>query len=330
MSVVTLDPTEVPEQEVSPERLKIRAELNRRSMLRAARAIHDNYASDHAIERDARREVLLDGTVTYRDAKARRAMREQAIARRRDILRKLAAPMTGSEILGACQHACLAAKVSPESAFDVAQDLAVVVMRRHGSEPLSCDVSAGWLKQWAQRLAQRESERRERTTGRSAAAEQLSDWKDADARAAAELTAQNGGDPVWCIAAGVAAKDVKRDSADAATIALRLRPMLTYLQTDAVRIAVSEVRAAMPGKTRVGFHAACKILRKRFHTAESVRLAVRPDLYAAELLADRAIHYEQRTAAITSRGSAPAITCARGGCARHGLAAYRDGSCAHA
>lgn len=300
MSVVTMDaPAEVlaPEQEVSPERLRIRAELNRRRMLREAAAIHDVYVPTPQPSGDV---------VTYRDAAARRGRREELLAQRRDQLRRLAVPMEGAEVLGACQHAAIAAKVPTDDVWDVAQDLAVVVYGRHGAAPLSCDVSANWLRLWAQRIAQRQSERRERATGMRAAADQLTNWRDADNRAAAELAAANGGDPVWCIAAGTAASNLKRDRADAERLALQLRPLLTYLQTDAVRIAVSEVRAAMPGRVRVAFHAACKILRRRFLTADAVRCAVRPDTFAADLLASAAIHHERRRADVTSRGNGTA------------------------
>jgi hypothetical protein len=294
-------------------RRSVREHLNRRRAQRQAGAWLAEYRAEEAsTEAEARAELAASGRVTLADAEERRARRELIAAKRHDAYKRaLDIPMSGNELRDVCQHATLAAKVKPEFFEDVSQSLALVVIRRHGAQPSRANVAAGWLKQWAQRLAQRESETHERVTGMRAAAKELAEWQKADKRAAAELMASNGGDAVWAIAAGRPAPNPERDVATAERIAQTL-PALSYLQRDAVRIALATDRTRpLSDSERQLWSRATALLRKRFHTADSVRCAIRHDLYSAELLADAAIRLERKRANVTSRGGSGAIQCAR-------------------
>lgn len=285
-------------QSLAPERERVRAELDRRRMLRAAAAVVDHQVVERRLEREADAEMRRDGRVTAANAAERRRMREMSIAKRRDALHELSYPMTDDELKSACQHATLSARVSPDQFEDVSQELALTLVRRYGATIQRVKVGA-WLRSWAADIAQRQNAQRERATGMRAAAEQLADWHEQDHRAAM-ADAAAAGDPVWALAAGMPARDL--EPSDPNGIARRLG--LSPAQTDALRVACDMAGrvAPMTGAQRVAWHAACKVLRERFPTVDALKLASRPAAYAASVLVDAAIGAERERAALASRG----------------------------
>lgn len=288
------------------ERDRIRTELNRRRMARAASALIDSHATERQLEREAMAEVRRDGKITTANAANRRAMREQSIARRRDAWRRaLAYPMSGAELIAACQHATLAAKVPAESFEDASQALAAHVIRRHGPEPLRAAISADWLRQRALAIYIDQRRDTERATGARAAAEELADWGAQDHRAAMAEAAASG-DLVWALASNRPAPEQPRTMAPAAIArALKIPERSAGARSLAQAIDPAR-RRALTGAERVAWHSVRAALRNRYSEPHGLLLAIRPDGYAAELIADAAIAAERTRAAVTSRGGSSA------------------------
>ena len=80
---------------------------------------------------------------------------------------------------------------------------------------------------------------------------------------------------------------------------------LTHLQRDALRIALAPRRGprAMTGAQRYGLYGAMAILRRSFPTAQAVKLALRDETYAAQVMADAALIETRKRATIGARGS---------------------------
>lgn len=252
-----------------------------------------------------------------RDLAAQRAVDRQtgkvanyallAAQQRDELTRAQDYPMSDAELVAACHAATRAAKI-PEASFDdVTQALAEKVMQRHGRNPKRVDVQPTWLRRRALTIHIDAERQTETATGRRESAEQLRDWKDADHREAMTEAAASG-DAVYALAANTPAPDMAEVRATAERIAQELqRPdtgNLTHLQADAVRVALSVNRTRpMTNNQRQTYWAATAILRKRFHTADAVRCAIRPIEYSAGILANAAIKAERERASVATHGS---------------------------
>lgn len=284
------------------ERSRIRVALERRRATRAAEALQSTQALERRLERQADREIRQTGQIARASAGERRLMRETAIARRRDALtRALEYPMSGAELIAACQHSTLAAKV-PAGAFeDVSQALALYVIRRHGREPMRAKVSASGLQRLATALYLEKRRKDERATGARAAAEELRQWRAQDHRAAMAGAARSG-DLVWSLAAHRPAPGAGARPMSADEISRRLPISVGQAQALALAINTSNVRP-LTSTERVQWMNARRAILKRYPDALALMLAVRPETYAAEILTDAAIRAERRRAEIGSRGS---------------------------
>lgn len=303
MSTITTDP--------AAERGRIRSELDRRRMARVAEAILSEQATERQLTREAEAELRADGKITRAGAEMRRAMREQAIARRRDAWRvALSYPMNGDELVAACQHATLAAKV-PAGAFeDVSQALAAHVIRRHGPTPERVKLGAGWLRERAQWIYLNQRAADERATGARAAADQLADWRAHDHRAAMAMAASAGGDAVWALAANrPALLPALSRPVSPYTIASGLGFAVRSRATRSITAALNERRqhrAPLTDAERSALSYVRRALRGRFPDPAALLLAIRPVAYAAEVLTDAAIRDERRRALVSSRGGCSA------------------------
>lgn len=295
------------------ERATIRAELDRRRMIRSADQLRDWQAHERQIERAARQDALARQTPTSskRDLTARTAL---ATAERRDALRSaLNYSLTPDELQAAAQRACLRAKVPADHVADIGQDVILHVLRRHGAAPTAADVNADWLRQLAGAFFLKANERHERATGARATAEQLRDWRQGDADAAkAQLAAEahQSGDLIWSLAAARPAPE-PIVTVTAERIAEQLAHAITPGQAAALLLALRtdhRTVAAMTSTDRNQWAYARKSLRNRFRTVEALRLAYRPIQYTAAMMVDRTKADAMRLAKVAKTGNGIALT----------------------
>jgi hypothetical protein len=280
------------------EREALRVELERRADARRAEALTDTQALERKLEREAREEIAQDGRITYASARERRSLREVAIARRRDALtRAMDYPMTGAELVAACQHATLTAKV-PAAAFeDVSQALAAEVIARHGRTPTRAKVAAQWLKRRALSIHIDQQRATERATGAKATAEQLEQWQESDARAA--TGSAMSGDFIWHLAAQRPAPE-RTEPMTAERVASMLGVSPGQARAVALAINTRQVRP-LTSTERVQWLNARRAILKRYPDTLALRLTIRPESYALELLMSAAIRTERKRADIAAR-----------------------------
>lgn len=299
----------------NPDRAALARELDMRAMRRAADALKDTQELERRLERQALADVYRDGRVMLTSARERRAIRERAIARRRDALNRAADyPMSGQELADATMHAALAARVPGEDAPDIAQEVARYVIRRSGPTPSRAQWPASGLKRLSVTLYLEKRRKDERATGARAAAKELAEWRRDDKRAARLAAAQAASaDTVWALAADSPAPVATREPVSAESIAARL-PMLSDGQRAALVRAITADdgyrrtrRYPLSATERVQWLNARERIRAWYPSVLAVRLAILPDAIADRVWADAvvaaAVECERKRAALTARGS---------------------------
>lgn len=291
---------------VETERANLRLGLERMRALRHAGALVAEHAHERAAERLQLAQLLDTPAVAGMTRGDRETARERAIIRRRDQLHAAREwTMSGAELADACGDACIAARVPAEDCADVAQLLALHVIRRHGPEPLAADVGASWLRQCAGAFYLRERDRSERATGARATAAQLAEWQRSDRdtakreRAAAAIAS---GDPVALMADRAVESAPEPVTLD--RIIRAIRPSLTPGQLAAVWLALDTDHRmhALTSTERVQWHNARKVLRLTFPTVEALRLAYATPQSVACLMVERGQRVAARLAKVASRG----------------------------
>lgn len=291
---------------VDTERAQLRQGLDRMRSLRHAGELVAMHAHERGAERVSVADLATTPAIAGMSQGERSTDRERAIIRRRDQLRAARAwNLSGDELADACGDACIAAKIPPEHCADVAQSIALHVIRRHGPEPLAADVGASWLRQCAQAFYLNERDRHERATGAKSSAAQLAEWQRSDRdtakreRAAAAIAA---GDPV-----ALMADRAVEDAPDPATldrIIAAIRPALTPGQLAATWLALDTDHRmhALSSTERVQWANARKSLRLAFPTVDALRIAYASPQQLVGRLVEHAQRVAARTAKVASRG----------------------------
>lgn len=288
------------------ERARLRMGLERLRALKHAGQLHAMHAQERAAERLSVADLATTPAIAGMSRGERAADRERAIIRRRDSLRAARTwPLTGDALADACGDACIAARVPAEHCADVAQSIALHVIRRHGPEPLAADVGASWLRQCAQAFYLKERERSERATGARAAAAELASWQSADRDRAKQERAADAvasGDPVALMADRATLQAPEMVTLD--RIIAAIRPALTPGQVSAVWLALDTDHRmhALTSTERVQWSNARKVLRIAFPTVEALRIAYARPEHLARQLVERAQWHAAKLAKVNSRG----------------------------